>query len=56
VLFTHSLSNGLVRTASLLRVVPAGLVNLLEGLPRRLPGPLARRLNVRMAASLKKPW
>jgi 2-polyprenyl-3-methyl-5-hydroxy-6-metoxy-1,4-benzoquinol methylase len=54
VLFTNSLSNGHIKTAPLLRVLPTGLVNLLEGQTRRLPGRLGRTLNVQMAASLKR--
>jgi 2-polyprenyl-6-hydroxyphenyl methylase/3-demethylubiquinone-9 3-methyltransferase len=54
VLFTNSLTNGHLKTSAMLRFVPAALVKLLEKFTQALPGPLRRRVNVQMAAALRR--
>jgi 2-polyprenyl-3-methyl-5-hydroxy-6-metoxy-1,4-benzoquinol methylase len=55
VLFTNPLTHGHLRTASLVRVLPAGLVDVLESASRKLPPPLGKRCLIQMAARLRKP-
>lgn len=54
-LFTNSLTNGHMKLAHALRVLPRSLVERVERLTQRLPPAMARLLLVQMAVRLKKP-
>lgn len=55
-LFTNPLTQGWLKTEPLLRVLPRGVVDGLEGLGSRLPQALQHRLMVQMGARLRRPY
>lgn len=52
---TNPLSNGHFKTERLLRLLPDGVVQLLERFTRRLPRPLASRILIHTIAQLQRP-
>lgn len=52
--FTNPLTNGHVKTETLLRVLPKSIVNLAESVSQRIPQRLARPIQVHMAAVFRK--
>lgn len=54
-LFTNPLTNGHMKMASLLRILPRSFVNAIEKITQRLPGFLGQKLQIQMGARLRKP-
>jgi len=54
-LFTNPLTNGHMKLAALLRILPRGIVDRIEAATERLPGPLCRKLHLQMAVRFQKP-
>lgn len=54
-LFTNPLTAGFSGTGLLLRVLPTAIVDVIEGLSRRLPQPVTERLMTGMAVLLQRP-
>ena len=53
-LFTNPLTNGHLKTAMLHGLLPGAALDAMEGLTRRLPRPLVRRLHTAMAVLLQR--
>ena len=54
VIFTNPLTNGHIKTAPLLRILPGQVIQLFEAISRRLPMLARKPLSVQMAARLTK--
>ena len=54
-IFTNSLTNGHIKTAPLLKVLPRAFVTAFDAFTSSLPGPLRRKLSIGLAASFVRP-
>jgi len=54
-LITNFLTNGHLKMKPVLNLIPRALVEMIEGVTVRLPGPLRRRVHASMAVLFKRP-